>query len=317
MHSLIKDILAPSLDIKTFDDSARLRVEAESLAFTTDSYVVDPIFFPGGDIGSLAVNGTVNDLAMVGADPLFMTVGLIIEEGFELHALKEILSSMRNAADKAGVRIVAGDTKVVGKGKADRIFINTSGIGVIPVGVHISGSNARPGDRVILSGPIGNHGIAVIAEREGFKFNPPVLSDTRPLNLLSKNMLSVTKNINAMRDPTRGGLGTTLKEIAVSSGVGVLIREDAIPIEAGVRGACELLGYDPLYVANEGVLVAFVPEKDAEGVLSAMRKNPFGRNSALIGEAVAEHRGNVVLETSIGGRRLVEMLSGEQLPRIC
>ncbi len=318
MHQLIGDYLAPGFDIKTLDDAAVLdNINHNRIAFTTDSYVVDPIFFPGGDIGSLAINGTVNDLCMVGARPLFITVGLIIEEGLEVNDLKRVLSSMRNAAKNADVRVVAGDTKVVNKGKADRIFINTSGIGILEDGIDISGSRAVVGDRIILSGPIGNHGIAVMSEREGFVFEPPVYSDTRPLNRLCLEMLSFTKEIHAMRDPTRGGLATTLKEIANASGVGITIDEESIPIDPGVKGACDILGFDPLYVANEGILVAFVRPDIAEALLDKMRNNPYAKEARIIGEVIEKPEGTVLLQTAIGGRRIVDMLSGEQLPRIC
>ena len=345
MHDLIRDYFAPAFDMAALDDAAVINswesgVGSEDsqhppqspltkggikggltpnskLCITTDSYVVDPIFFPGGDIGSLAVNGTVNDLCMVGAKPLFITVGLIIEEGLEIKDLKRILSSMKDAAKDASVKIIAGDTKVVNKGKADKIFINTSGIGILDGGINITGSGARSGDKIILSGSIGNHGIAVMAEREGLIFEPPVLSDTRSLNKLCSEMLSFTKEIHAMRDPTRGGLATTLKEIASASGVGILIHENFIPVEPGVKGACDILGFDPMYVANEGILVAFVKAGIAEPLLEVMRKNPFAKDAKIIGEVAETPKGTVLLQTAIGGKRIVDMLSGEQLPRIC
>ncbi len=323
MHDLIREYFAPAFDISSFDDSAVIKFNSElltpnsKLSITTDSYVVDPIFFPGGDIGSLAVNGTVNDLCMVGARPLYMTVGFIIEEGLEMIDLKKILSSMKDAAKDAGVKIVAGDTKVVNRGKADKIFINTSGVGILDDGIKISGSGAMIGDRIIVSGTIGNHGIAVIAQREGLVFEPPVLSDTRPLNRLCAEMLSFTKEIHVMRDPTRGGLATTLKEIATASDVGILIHEDSIPVEPGVKGACDILGFDPLYVANEGILVAFVKGDIAEPLLEVMKRNPFAIDARIIGEVTADPKGTVLLQTAIGGKRIVDMLSGEQLPRIC
>jgi len=254
---------------------------------------------------------------MVGANPLYITAGLILEEGFPLDDLKKVLSSMSYAAEKAGVRIVGGDTKVVNKGKADGIFINTSGVGIIQKGVEISPLRVKPSDKVILSGPIGNHGISIIAERNGLSFNPPVLSDTAPLNGLVRDMLKKTKEIHAMRDPTRGGLATTLKEIAGDSGYCITIEEDSIPVPPGVRGACELLGLDPLYVANEGILSAIVDEHVADRLVKTMRKHPVAKDARIIGEVKEAPSGMVLLKTSIGGTRIVEMLSGDQLPRIC
>lgn len=317
MHDLIAEHLAPEFGIKELNDSALIELSSSGIALTTDSYVVEPIFFPGGDIGSLSINGTINDLAMVGAEAIALTVGFIIEEGFRVLDLKKILSSMRRASNEAGVYVVAGDTKVVERGKVDRIFINTSGVGIRKDGIGITGSGAMPGDKIIISGSIGNHGIAVISERNSIEFNPPVISDTRPLNRLVRDMLGFTKEIHAMRDPTRGGLATTLKEIALSSGVGILVEEELIPIESAVRGASEMLGYDPLYLANEGILVAFVSADVAEGLLSVMRKNPYAVDASIIGEVIPEEKGRVLLKTSIGGTRVLEMLLGEQLPRIC
>lgn len=318
MHQLIREYFAPQFEMKSLNDSAILkRMNKGKVAFTTDSYVVSPIFFPGGDIGELAVNGTVNDLSMVGAKPLYMTAGLILEEGFPLEDLKKVLFSMSNAASKADVKIVAGDTKVVNKGKADGIFINTSGVGIIKDGINISPSKVRSGDRIILSGPIGNHGISIMAERNGISFDPPVLSDTAPLNGLVSKMLKKTKEIHAMRDPTRGGLATTLKEIAVESGCCMVLDEDIIPVPAGVKGACELLGLDPLYVANEGILVAIVASSVAETLIKILRVHPLGKEACIIGEVRKAPENMVLLKTSVGGTRMVEMLSGDQLPRIC
>jgi hydrogenase expression/formation protein HypE len=318
MHKLIREHFAPEFNLKSLNDSAVLQgIKKGKLAFTTDSYVVSPIFFPGGNIGELAVYGTVNDLSMVGAKPLYITAGFIIEEGFQFEDLKKILSSMSIAADKAGVKIVAGDTKVVNKGKADGIFINTSGIGIIDDRIDISPSKVKPGDKIILSGPIGNHGISVIGERNGISFNPPVLSDTAPLNGLVKEMLRITKKIHAMRDPTRGGLATTLKEIASDSGYCMFIEEDSIPVPSGVKGACELLGLDPLYVANEGIRVAIVSPDVTDKLINAMRKHSLAKDARIIGEVRKSPEGMVLLKTSIGGTRIVEMLSGDQLPRIC
>ena len=318
MHRLIREYFVPEFELKSLNDSAVLEgINQGKIALTTDSYVVSPIFFPGGNIGELAVYGTVNDLSMVGARPLYITAGLILEEGFPLDDLKKILSSMSEAAKKAGVKIVAGDTKVVNKGKGDGIFINTSGIGIIEEGIDIMPSKIMPGDKVILSGPIGNHGISIIGERNGLSFEPPVLSDTAPLNSLVSDMLNITKEIHAMRDPTRGGLATSLKEMATDSGYCIVIEEDLIPVPPGVRGACELLGFDPLYVANEGILVAIVSPHVAESLISVMRKHPLGKETRLIGDVQEAPSGMVLLKTSIGGTRIIEMLSGDQLPRIC
>ena len=318
MYQLIREHFVPEFELKALNDSAVLDgLNKGRVALTTDSYVVSPIFFPGGNIGELAVYGTVNDLSMVGAKPLYITSGLILEEGFPLEDLKKILSSMSDAAEKAGVQIVCGDTKVVNKGKGDGIFINTSGVGVVPKGVDISPLMVRPSDKVILSGAIGNHGISIIAERNGLTFNPPVLSDTAPLNGLVRDMLKRTKKIHAMRDPTRGGLATTLKEIAVDSGCCITIEEGSILVPPGVRGACELLGLDPLYVANEGILIAIVSADIAESLVKTMRKHPLGKESRIIGEVKESPAGMVLLKTAIGGTRIVDMLSGDQLPRIC
>ncbi len=318
MHQLIREHFAIEFDIKSLNDSTVLdRINPNRLAFTTDSYVVSPIFFPGGNIGELAVYGTVNDLAMVGAKPLYLTAGFIFEEGFLISDLKRILLSMANAAKRAGVKIVAGDTKVVNKGKGDGVFINTSGIGVVAEGVDIAPSKIEAGDKVVISGTIGNHGIAVLAERNGLSFDPPVVSDTAPLNHLVEKMLETTKDIHAMRDPTRGGLITTLKEIALESGLCIEISEGAIPVASGVIGACELLGLDPLYVANEGILIAIVMPDVAESLVKLMRQHPIGKNTNIIGEVAEAPEGMVLLRTKIGGTRIVEMLAGEQLPRIC
>jgi hydrogenase expression/formation protein HypE len=318
MHQLIREHFVPEFELKSLNDSAVLKgLNKGKIALTTDSYVVSPIFFPGGNIGELAVYGTVNDLSMVGAKPLYITAGLILEEGFPLNDLKTVLSSMSAAAERAGVKIVAGDTKVVNKGKADGVFINTSGIGVIEDGVNISPLKVKLHDKIILSGPIGNHGISIIAERNGLSFNPPVVSDTAPLNGLVSRMLKKTKKIHAMRDPTRGGLATTLKEIAVDSGYCIVIEERAIPVPSGVKGACELLGLDPFYVANEGILVAIVDPDFAESLIEIMRDHQLGKESCIIGEVQKAPAGMVLLKTSIGGTRIVEMLSGDQLPRIC
>ena len=317
MHDLIREYFSPAFGVPDAGDSAVVNMPSRRLAYTTDSYVVTPLFFPGGNIGDLAVNGTVNDLAVSGAEPLYLTAGLVIEEGFLLADLKKIIASMSVAAAKAGVKIVAGDTKVVNKGKADGIFINTSGIGDLPDGREISASRIKKGDKIIISGEIGSHGTAVIAERNGLTFDPPVISDTCPLNGLVRSMYAVTNEIHFMRDPTRGGLATTLKEAALESGLCMRIREQSLPVPQGVKGACGLLGLDPLYVANEGVLIAVIDRAAAGRVLDVMKKHEFGGHATIIGETAEAPPGMVLLETSIGGNRIIDMLQGEQLPRIC
>lgn len=317
MHELIREHFAPSFDMTRFGDSAILQMNPHRIAFTTDSYVVSPLFFPGGNIGELAVYGTVNDLSVAGAKPFFLSAGFIIEEGFPLEDLKTIVLSMSKAAEKADVKIVAGDTKVVNRGKADGIFINTAGIGIIYDGVEISPSRIREGDKVLISGEIGNHGMAIMSHRSGITFDPPVVSDTAPLNSIVKSMLDITKEIHFMRDPTRGGLATTLKEAALESGKCIWIEEESIQVAPQVKGGCELLGFDPLYVANEGVLIAIVNPGDAEPLIHAMRQHIYGINAGIIGEVRESPKGAVLLKTLIGGTRIVEMLQGEQLPRIC
>jgi hydrogenase expression/formation protein HypE len=318
MHDLIKKYIAPVFEISTLMDSAIININhSDKIAITTDSYTVSPIFFPGGDIGDLAINGTVNDLSVVGAKPLYLTVSFILEEGFPISDFERILKSISKSAKEANVKIVAGDTKVVDKGKGDGIFINTSGIGIVPDGVELSPLKIEVGDKVLISGSIGNHGIAVMAERNGFTFEPPVLSDTRPLNrIINEIMKNFASSIKIMRDPTRGGVATTLKELAMDSGKDITIYESSIPLHDTVKGACELLGLDPLYVANEGIFVAIVESQKAEEILELMKDHPFGKESAIIGE-VTGSEGKVLLKTSIGGTRLVDMLQGEQLPRIC
>lgn len=303
--------------LSKLDDAARFALNCGRLAFTTDSYVVSPLFFPGGDIGKLAVCGTVNDLSTAGATPKFLSLAFIIEEGLPLEDLSRVVRSIKAAAAEAGVCIVTGDTKVVNRGKADKLFINTSGIGILPEGLDISGCNARPGDIVILSGSVGDHGIAIMTQREGFAFKVPVESDCAPLNGMVAAMLEASKNIHVLRDPTRGGLATTLNEIAAQSNIGIEIEETKIPVKDAVRAACELLGFDPLYVANEGKMIAIVHPEDAEKVMEAMRRSPFGGAASIIGEVVNGHPGRVVMKTALGARRLVDMLSGELLPRIC
>ncbi len=317
MHDLIREHFSPAFGMSGSGDSAIVDVPSNRLAYTTDSYVVSPIFFPGGNIGELAVNGTVNDLAVSGAVPLYLTAGFVIEEGFSIQDLKSIVSSMSAAAAKAGVKIVAGDTKVVNKGKADGLFINTSGIGVLPEGRNVSASRIRPGDKVIISGEIGNHGVAVMAKRNGLTFEPPVVSDTRALNDLVRVMYDASREIHFMRDPTRGGLATTLKEAALESGLCVRIEEQALPVAPGVKGACSILGLDPLFVANEGILIAVVEEMISDSLVKAMNNHEHGRLARVIGEVLETPKGSVLLETAIGGTRIIDMLQGEQLPRIC
>ena len=323
MRELIEELFLPALKGECAclgsDDSAVLSLAEFSggrLALTTDTYVVSPVFFPGGNIGDLAVNGTVNDLSMAGARPLYLTAGFVVEEGFPVADLAKILDSMKKAADRADVMIVAGDTKVVEHGKADGIFINTAGAGMVPAGLDITARGLKPGDVLIVSGTIGDHGMAVLSKREGLDFESDIKSDSAPLNGLVADMIAAG-DINALRDPTRGGLASTLVEFASESGVGIVIDESSLPVREPVRGACEILGLDPLYVANEGKLVASVPRAAAKTVLAAMRKNAVGRESTIIGEVMAEPAGKVLMKTLIGGTRLVDMLSGEQLPRIC
>lgn len=303
--------------LNQLNDQAIFNLENCRTAFTTDSFVVDPLFFPGGDIGKLSVFGTVNDLAMGGADPLYLSVGFIIEEGFFFDDLKTIAASISAAAHEARVRIVTADTKVVEKGACDKLFINTSGIGIVKKGIDFSGHRVRKRDTIIVSGHIGDHGVAILSSRKGIEFETSVTSDCAPLNLLVKDMLPFAEAIHAMRDPTRGGLGTILNEIALQSNVPLTIHEDCIPIKKEVQGICELLGLDPLYLANEGKLVAFVQQDRAEEVLSVMKKNPLGENACIIGQVKGEHSKKVVMETRVGGSRFIEMLVAEDLPRIC
>jgi hydrogenase expression/formation protein HypE len=312
--SFVRALANPLLD--RLDDSAVFELSGR-LAFTTDSYVVSPIFFPGGDIGKLAVCGTVNDLATSGAKPLYLSLAFIIEEGLSLKELEKIIASVQKAADEAGVKIVTGDTKVVTRGSADKLFINTAGVGVVPESVSISGSNARPGDKVILSGTIGDHGIAVVSKREGLSFATKLESDCAPLGGLVADMLKASPNIHALRDPTRGGLATSLNELAKQSQVNIRIEEAKIPVREEVLAACEMLGFDPLYVANEGKMIAIVPPQDADKVLKAMRKNKYGRDAAIIGEVGVENPGRVVMKTVLGSSRIVDMMVGDLLPRIC
>ena len=318
-HELVEKKFLPFLAnpaLNKLDDSAIFEASGR-LAFTTDGYVVNPIFFPGGDIGKLAVCGTVNDLSMNGARPLYLSLSAIIEEGLLLSELEQIMQSIKKAAEEAEVSIIAGDTKVVNRGQADKLFITTSGVGIIPPGVDISGANARAGDKVLLSGTIGDHGIAVMSQREGLRFSMTLESDCAPLNKLVSQMLEVSSSIHCLRDPTRGGLATTLNELAQQSKVGIVVDEAKIPVKPEVKAACELLGLDPLYVANEGKLVAIIHPADADKILTQMKKNNYGRDAAIIGEVTNEHAGKVVMKTKLGPSRIVDMLSGELLPRIC
>ena len=305
----------PYLD--KLDDQAVLEVNGARLAFTTDSFVVNPIFFPGGDIGRLAVNGTVNDIAMSGARPLYLSAAFILEEGLLVAELQRIVHSMQEACETAGVILVTGDTKVVNRGSGDKVFINTSGVGWLEHTGVISADQVRPGDTVILSGTIADHGMAVMSKREGLEFETEILSDTAPLNALVQVMLEASPNIHCLRDPTRGGLATTLNEIARRSHVGIVLDEKRIPIREDVKGACEILGIDPLYVANEGKLIAIVGGHDAKKVLERMRGHQHGQEAQIIGEVVGDHPRMVVMRTGIGGTRIVDMMLGEQLPRIC
>jgi len=319
-HELTAQVLMPLFDnpiLAPLNDGAMFEMPGGRLAFSTDSFVVDPIFFPGGDIGDLAVNGTVNDVAMCGAVPRFLSMGLILEEGLPMPDLKRILTSVRAALDRAGVQLVTGDTKVVPKGAADKIFINTSGIGSILPGVVIDSTLARPGDQIILSGTMADHGIAVLTQREGLKFDSGVKSDTAPLHAMVQAIMEVTRDVHVLRDPTRGGVGTTLNEIAAQSKVGLAIYEEKLPVDQEVAGICELLGFDPLYLANEGKLLCFAPAHQADAVLEAIRRAAYGQKACIVGEVVDDHPGRVVMHTRIGGQRIVDMLAGEQLPRIC
>lgn len=314
------DVLAALEDQATLDlGSSRFRhtQPGPRMAFTTDAFVVRPLFFPGGDIGSLAVHGTVNDLAVGGAEPRFLSAAFILEEGLPMERLRRIVGSMRRACDEAGVELVTGDTKVVDRGKGDGVFITTSGIGLVPEGRNLSIRNARPGDCVLVSGTVGDHGIAIMSVREGLEFETVLESDTASLHDLTRAMLEACPAIRSMRDPTRGGVSSALNELAAASQVGVRLDEAAIPVRREVRGACEMLGLDPLYVANEGKLIAVAPREDAERLLAAMRRHPLGENAAVIGEVVEDHPGMVVMRSLIGGERVVAMLAGEQLPRIC
>ena len=319
-HDLIKQIFLPQFSnpfLEPLDDGAKMANRQGMIGFTTDSYVVNPLFFPGGDIGKLAVCGTVNDLSMIGATPAYLSLSLIIEEGFPVDLLERIASSIRDTAAQAGVAIVTGDTKVAEHGAVDQLFINTAGIGWIRPGVNLSGANARPGDRILLSGPLGDHEMAVLSRREGFTFQGELESDVAPLNDLAGKMLDVCPSLRCMRDPTRGGLATTLNEIALTSSVGMVIEEERVPVRESVKGISELLGLDPLYLANEGKLIALCPSQEAERLLKAMKSHPLGRDAEIIGSVTEENRKRVILHTLIGGHRILDMLTGGQYPRIC
>jgi hydrogenase expression/formation protein HypE len=320
-HDLINRLFVNAFDnpaLSAGNDAAVLHMDsASNLAISTDSHVVSPLFFSGGDIGRLAVCGTVNDIAMLGARPLCLTAGFILEEGLQLSILERVVASMKSAAREAGVQIVAGDTKVVQKGKADGLYINTAGVGSIPAHLKIGGELARPGDVVLLSGPIGDHGIAVLSARGELGFESDIASDVAPLNHLVDAMLAASELIHVLRDPTRGGLATSLNEIALQSGVGIVIDEESIPIRLAVNAACEMLGFDPLYVANEGKLIAIVASEAAEKIMAAMRLDPQGKESVVIGRVVEKPSGRVLMNTSLGSTRIVDMLAGEMLPRIC
>ncbi len=320
MANLIDELFAKALGnvyLAQGDDGAVLPTPTGRLVLSTDSHVVSPLFFPGGDIGSLAVHGTVNDVAVMGAKPLYLSAAFILEEGLPLADLQRIVESMARAAADAGVLVVTGDTKVVEKGKGDGVFITTTGVGVVREGIELSGNRAGPGDVVLLSGSIGEHGMAILSRREGLNFDSPIVSDSAPLNGLVEAMLDTGAELRALRDPTRGGLATTLNELANQSGVGMRIEEAAVPVEPGVAAACEFLGLDPFYIANEGKLVALCAPQDAERLLAAMRAQPLGQKAAIIGEVVEDRHGFVQMTTRLGGRRILDWLSGEPLPRIC
>jgi hydrogenase expression/formation protein HypE len=320
MQDLIREIFLRSFDnalLRQLHDGATFPVKAGTLAFTTDSYVVSPLIFPGGDIGSLAVHGTINDLAMCGATPLYLSAGFILEEGFSMETLRKVVESMAKAAEAAGVQVVTGDTKVVDRGKGDGIFINTAGIGVVPAGIRIGSQEVQPGDHILLSGDLGSHGLAVMSVREGLRFTGDIQSDSTPLHRAVADLMDSEADVHCLRDLTRGGLASALNELAAGANVGMTIEERLIPVRESVRGACELLGLDPLYVANEGRFVAFVPETHVEAALAAMRRHTAARQAIRIGTVTEENPPLVILQTVLGTHRILDMLSGEQLPRIC
>jgi hydrogenase expression/formation protein HypE len=325
MRNLIDDIFVSNFDnpiLSQLEDQASFNLapllqQGDRLAFTTDSYVVDPLFFPGSDIGELAINGTVNDLAVSGAKPLYLTCSVILEEGLPVETLRRVAASMKTAAKNAGVQIVTGDTKVVHRGAADKLFINTAGIGIIPRGINTSAHNIKPGDAIIINGEIGNHGVAILIARGELALESNIKSDCQPLHSLVENILNVCPQIHAMRDATRGGLATVLNEFALSSNVGIRIFEESIPVHEEVNGVCEILGLDPLYLANEGKLVVVASKENADKILSAMKLHPAGKDACIIGEVITSPPGIVLLKTLFGAERIVDMLVGDQLPRIC
>ena len=320
MAKLIDELFVKHLDnafLRQGNDSASFDMTASRMVMATDGHVISPLFFPGGDIGSLAVHGTVNDVAMMGAKPLYLSAGFILEEGFPLADLDRIVMSMAEAARSTGVSIVTGDTKVVEQGKGDGVFITTAGIGIVPEGVTISGDRARVGDAILISGSMGDHGIAILSKRENLEFETTIESDSAALNGLVADMVKAVPQIHCLRDPTRGGLATTLNELATQSGIGMQLNESAIPVKPQVAAACELLGLDPLYVANEGKLIAICAAQDAGNLLSVMRDHPLGKEAAVIGRVVEDRHHLVQMETCLGGQRVVDWLAGEQLPRIC
>lgn len=320
MHRLIDSLFIKELSNKILrekQDSAVFRIAGSRLAFTTDSYVVDPLFFPGGDIGALAVNGTVNDLAVCGARPLFLSCAMIIEEGLDMALLRRVTRSLSSRALESGVAVVTGDTKVVGKGKCDKLFITTGGVGIVERGVTLSKSLIRAGDAVLINGPIGDHAVSVLSKREGIAFGSNIVSDTAPLYGLISRILGISRQVRFMRDPTRGGVAATLNEIVEGRPFGITLDEEKIPVREGTRSACELLGFDPLTLANEGKVIVIVAREDAGKVVRAMRSHRLGRSAAIIGKVESGTRGKVCLNTAVGGRRIVEMPSGEELPRIC
>ncbi len=317
---LLEKLILPRFsceELNRLEDQAVLDLPAGKLAFSTDTFVVNPIFFPGGDIGDLAINGTVNDVAMSGAEVTALSVGFILEEGLPMADFHRILCSMEKSAATAGVRIVTGDTKVVGHGACDKIFINTSGLGVIPSHLNLDSRLIAPGDKILLSGTLADHGMAVMTARKELSFQAPIQSDSAALNGMIRSILDACPNVKALRDPTRGGVATTLNEFAAGSNTGIRLEDERIPVLSEVMGACEILGIDPLYVANEGKLIAVVPGQDAEAVLEIMRANELGREAVILGDVVAEHPGMVTLLTGLGSERIVDMPVGEQLPRIC
>ena len=320
-HQLTTEVLMPLFSNSILDqlnDGAIFELDGARLAFSTDTFVVDPLFFPGGNIGDLAVNGTINDLAMCGAVPRYLSMGLILEEGLPMADLEKIMTSARDALNRVGVQLITGDTKVVPRGVADKIFINTSGIGTIDSRVKIDAAQACDGDRIILSGTMADHGMAVLTQREGLRFESNISSDTAPLSdMVQRVLVSTGYRVHVLRDPTRGGVGTALNEIAVQSRMGMLLREEWMPMNRETAGICELLGYDPLYVANEGKMLCIVPADQTDAALAAMQAEEQGRKACVIGEVLADHPGRVVMQTRVGGRRIVDMLAGDQLPRIC